>query len=86
MFVNELYLAVLPIIHMSTGQTEQVLTLTADRQTATEFFPEEVDTYINFFKSRADKYLIGGRVKGYALSKENTVHGCFVVRVTQNVE
>ena len=86
MFINELYLTVLPIIHMNTGQTEQVLTLTPDRKSATEFFPEEVDTYISFFKWRADKYLTGGRITGYTLTKENTQHGLLVVRVTQNVE
>ncbi len=84
MLVNELYLTVLPLIHMDTGQTEQVVTLTPDRRFASEFFPDEVDTFVSFFQSRV-KYLVGGHVTGYTLNKENTAKGLFVVRVTQNV-
>ena len=45
---NELYLTVLPIIHMGQafGLTEQVLTLFPDRNFATEFFPDEVEGYV----------------------------------------
>ena len=84
LLVNELYLTVLPLIHLNTGATEQVLTLTPDRTSATEFFPDEVDTYIGFFKNR-EQYLVGGHVTGYTLTKERTVQGLFVIRVTQNV-
>ena len=82
--VNELFLTVLPMIHLETGKTEQVLTLTPDRNFATEFFPDEVDLYVNFFQQRI-KYLVGGHVTGYTLSKEPTTHGLIYVRVNQNV-
>jgi hypothetical protein len=81
--VNQLFLAVLPIIHLENGKTEQVITLTSDRTSATEFFPDEVDLYVNFFRSRIP-YLVGGHVTGYEITKENTVQGLVVVRVAQN--
>jgi hypothetical protein len=84
LLVNELYLTVLPLIHLKDGATEQVLSLTPDRTFATEFFPDEVDLYITFFKNR-EQYLVGGHVKSYTLNKENTAKGLIVVRVTQNV-
>ncbi|MGH7746548.1 MAG: hypothetical protein ACREQ5_17575, partial [Candidatus Dormibacteria bacterium] len=68
---NELYLAVLPLIHITPtqslgfGLTEQALTLFSDKNFATEFFPDEVEGYIATFKSRADMYLTGGHVTGY---------------------
>jgi hypothetical protein len=83
--VNELYLTVLPVIHLNSGATEQILTLTADRQNASEFFPDEVDLYMGFFKQRT-QYLVGGHVKGYSLTPEQTARGLFLVRVTQHVE
>jgi hypothetical protein len=82
--VNELYLTVLPMIHMNTGATEQVLTLTPERSFASEFFPDEVDTFVSFFKNRT-QYLVGGHVTDYTLTKERTAQGLFVVRVTQHV-
>jgi len=82
--VNELYLTVLPMVHMNTGATEQVLTLTPDRNFATEFFADEVDNYVNFFQRRT-QYFVGGHVESYTLAKEKTIRGLFVVRVTQNV-
>ena len=36
---NELYMVVLPLMHINTGQTEQTLTLFPDRNLATEFSP-----------------------------------------------
>jgi hypothetical protein len=81
--VNQLYLAVLPIIHLGTGQTEQVITLTSERTSATEFFQNEVDFYVNFFQARIP-FLIGGHVTGYTITKENTAQGLIIVRVTQN--
>lgn len=83
LIVNELYLAVLPIIHLENGKTEQILTLTSERTSATEFFPDEVDLYVNFFKTRI-QYLVGGHVTGYTITIENTLQGRVVVRVTQN--
>jgi hypothetical protein len=83
LIVNQLYLTVLPIIHLENGKTEQVITLTSDRTSATEFFPNEVDFYVNFFQSRIP-YLIGGHVTGYTISTEKTVQGLVVVRVAQN--
>ena len=84
---NELYLTILPFIHMGQafGLTEQVLTLFPDRNFATEFFEDEVDGYIATFKHRADKYLVGGHVKKYEIQKETTSDGRVVVRVIQHV-
>jgi hypothetical protein len=88
---NELYLAVLPLIHITTNQvlgfglTEQTLTLYPDRNFATEFFPDEVDGYIATFTNRADKYLTGGHVVSYECFKEETEDGRVIVRVRQNV-
>jgi hypothetical protein len=81
--VNQLFLTVLPMIHLENGKTEQVITLTSDRTSATEFFPDEVDLYVNFFQARIP-YLIGGHVTGYNITKENTAQGLVIVRVTQN--
>jgi hypothetical protein len=88
---NELFLAVLPLIHVSPntylgyGMTEQTLTLFPDRKFATQFFPDEVDNYILAFESRAQKYLSGGHVTGYVVNKESTGDGRVVVRVVQHV-
>ena len=82
---NELFLVVLPLIHLDTGLTEQVLTLVSQRDSATEFFPDEVGTYISFFEGRANKYLTGGHVTGYGLDQEVLENGRIIVRVTQNV-
>jgi hypothetical protein len=84
---NVLYFAVLPQIAVSGssfGRTEQVLTLLPDKNFASAFFPEEVDTYIQVFNNR-EKYLVGGHVAGYKLEKESASGGRFYVRVTQNV-
>jgi hypothetical protein len=85
MATNELYLAVLPLVHISSGLVEETLTLYPDKNFATQFFPDEVDGYITMFKSRAEKYLIGGHVTGYAFDKEVTNDNRVIVRVTQNV-
>jgi len=88
---NHLYLAVLPLIHVSTNQvfgfglTEQTLTLFPDRNLATEFFQDEVESYILTFKNRANKYLTGGHVTGYEVTTEPTEDGRVVVKVTQHV-
>jgi len=84
---NELYLAVLPIISLSPnsyGKTEQVLTLMGDKNLATEFFPDEVNNYLQIFKNRT-KYLEGGHVQGYEFGIEESESGRVIVRVTQNV-
>jgi len=89
---NQLYLAVLPLIHASVnhvlgfGLTEQTLTLFPSRELATEFFPDEVQAYIDTFKNRANKYLSGGHVTGYDVITENTEDGRVIVRVTQHVK
>ena len=82
---NELYLTVLPLIHLRDGATEQVITLTPDKKFASEFFPDEVNLYIKFFEARKD-IIIGGHVKDYKLSPEKNLQGRFVIRVTQYVE
>ena len=87
---NELYLAILPMIHISVNQshgfglTEEVLTLYPDKNLATEFFPDEVDGFILAFKNRT-KYLTGGHVTGYEIFKEPTEDGRVIVRVVQKV-
>ncbi len=87
---NELYLVVLPLIHISNtpylgfGLTEQALTLLPDRKLATEFQPGEVQAYIDTFEARA-KHLTGGHVTGYSVQQEPTSDGRVVVRVIQNV-
>jgi hypothetical protein len=89
MAMNDLYLVALPVVHLGPanfGLTEQILTLLPDKNLATEFFPDEVDTYIQAFHSRANIYLTGGHVTGYGLTKEPTESGRFIVKVRQNVE
>jgi hypothetical protein len=81
---NELYLMVMPTISLSTGQTDQILTLIGDRNLATEFFPDEVAPIELMFKNRT-QYFSGGHVKGYEFSHETTESGRVVVKVLQNV-
>lgn len=84
---NELYLAVLPLIHLGSnefGRTEETLTLFPDKNFATQFFPDEVDSYITTFQNRI-KYLTGGHVTGYEIRKEDQEDGRVVVKVIQNV-
>jgi hypothetical protein len=83
---NDLYLAVLPLIHLGSdfGRTEETLTLFPDRNFATEFFPDEVEAYIATFKNRI-AHLTGGHSKGYEVHPENTDEGRVVVRVVQHV-
>lgn len=88
--VNELYLTVLPLIHVTMNQffgygfTEETVTLYPDRKFATEFFPDEVDRYINVVESRK-QYLIGGHSKDFEFFKEPTEDGRVIVRVIQHV-
>jgi len=82
---NELYLVVLPLIHISSGVVEQTLTVLPNREFATEFFQNEVDGYMAMFKTRADQYLRGGHVISYDVDKVAAGEGRFVVKVIQNV-
>ena len=85
---NELYFAVLPQIVVSGGdfgKTQQVLTLLPDRNFASEFFPEEVDTYVQVFQNRMIS-LSGGHVTGYFIEKQTVATGRVIVRVTQHVK
>lgn len=82
---NELYLTVLPLVHLDTGLTEQTLTLFPDRSFATEFFEDEVELYVSMFKTRANKYLIGGHVAAYEFHQESNGDGRVIVRVVQSV-
>lgn len=68
------------------GATEQTLTLFPDKNFATEFFPDDVQVYIDMFEVRANKYLVGGHVTKYEFEKEPTEDGLVIVRVTQHVE
>lgn len=87
---NELYLVVLPLIHISNvayiggGLTEQVLTLLPNREFATEFFTDEVDGFIATLQNR-EKYLIGGHVVRYEVSKIDIGNNRAVVKVIQHV-
>jgi len=84
---NELYLAVLPLIHLGRtdfGKTEETLTLFPDIDFATKFFPDEVDGYIATFENRI-KLLTGGHVKDYKISQEPTEDNRVIVKVVQNV-
>ncbi len=81
---NELYFVVLPLIHLSNGLTEQTLTLLPDRAFATEFFSDEVESYIVMFKNRI-KFLTGGHVTGYNVEPKDVGNGRVIVRVLQNV-
>jgi hypothetical protein len=83
--MNELYLVVLPLVHVSSGLTEQTLTLLPSKDLATEFHPNEVNQYLEMFRDRANKYLIGGHVVGYEFHQETTDDGRVIVRVVQNV-
>jgi hypothetical protein len=82
---NDLYLVVLPLIHLDTGLTEQTLTLLPGRNFATEFFEDEVQGYILMFKNRGNKYFTGGHVTGYDVHTEETEDNRVIVRVVQNV-
>ncbi len=84
---NELYLVVLPIIHLTQafGLTEQILTLLPGREMATEFYRDEVDGYIATFKNRANQYLIGGHVKRYDAELQDIGDNRVVVKVVQVV-
>jgi hypothetical protein len=86
MLTNELYLTVLPLIHMGGefGKTEQALTLFPNIDFATKFFPDEVDAYIATFKNRLS-LLTGGHVKGYEIQQVATDDHRVIVRVVQNV-
>jgi hypothetical protein len=94
---NDLYLVVLPLIHpiwnrLATGlagisrpgSVEQVLTLFPDRDFATEFYPDEVQFYIDSFKANIAA-LSGGHVTGYQIFPEPTDDGRVVVKVVQHV-
>ena len=84
---NELYLAVLPLVHYSrffAGERyEEVMTLVPDRNFATEFLPNEVDRYIQTFRNAAEEKL-GGPVRLYHYEKRNTADGRVYVVVMQH--
>jgi hypothetical protein len=76
----------MPILHRNTFQEpqEQVLTLFPDRTFATEFYPDEVEIYINIFGQMAQS-LTGGHVTHYDVIKQPTDDGRVVVMVEQHV-
>lgn len=88
---NTLYLAVLPLIHVSNSQTfgfgltEETLTLFPDRAFATEFFEDEVDGYVATFENRT-KFMTGGHVKRWEVHKEPIGNRRVIVKVIQHVE
>jgi hypothetical protein len=82
---DDLYLAVLPLVHYSrffSGERfEEVMTLLPNRNFATEFKPNEVDQYIDTFKSAAEeKY--GGPVRRFKYDKFPADEGRVIVVVT----
>ena len=81
---NELYLVVVPLIHLSTGLAEQTLTLLPGREFATEFFQDEVEGYVIMFENRA-KYFTGGHVTGYQVNRIPIDNDRVIVQVVQNV-
>lgn len=66
------------------GSVEQFLTLFPDRNFATEFYPDEVQFYIDAFKDNIAAPS-GGHVTGYEIFPEPTGDGRVVVRVVQHV-
>jgi hypothetical protein len=87
MLMNELYLAIIPMVHLGNqfGLTEQVMTLFPDKNFATFFSADEVDNFLQMFKKRAETYLKSGNVIGYEFQKIPTANGMFIVKVIQNV-
>lgn len=94
MIRHELYLAVLPLIHFSggnlinygVGRTEQVMTVFPRKDLATEFFQDEVEPYVQQFRTSAGLFLVGGHVKGYDFVTEPIRDGRVIVKVIQYVE
>lgn len=87
MATNVLYMAVLPMIHLGVshyGLTEETITLFPNRDMATEFFLDEVGSYITAFERRT-KYLTGGHVTGYEIKQEKQENGRVIVKVIQTV-
>jgi hypothetical protein len=97
---NILYLTVLPLIRpvvvrnalaarvnvvaARPGSVEQVITLFPDRNFATEFYPDEVQFYIDALDANIPA-LSGGHVVRYEIFMEPTNDGRVVVRVVQHV-
>src|SRR5258708_7347660 len=67
-------------------RAEQIFTLFPDKNLATKFFEDEVQTYAADFKTVADKHLRGGHVIGYEFELEQTEDKRYIVRVIQNVQ
>jgi heme-degrading monooxygenase HmoA len=67
---NVLYLVVLPVIHLSSGLTEQVLTLLPNRDQATTFLQTQLDGFSSMFLTRANQYLTGDVVTRYECEAE----------------
>ena len=85
---NDLYIVLLPLIHLglpSPGVTEQFMTMLPDRNLASSFFPDEVETYLLMLKNRA-KHLVGGHVTGYTFEIEPAENERVVIRVIQSVQ
>jgi hypothetical protein len=83
------YLAILPLIHMGRtnfGATEEILTLFPNRESATEFYPDEVRGYVAAFERSAKRFLRGLHVAGYDVQILPTENGRVVVRVVQHVQ
>ncbi len=86
MLINRLYLAVIPLVHLRDGATEQALTLFPDQKFATLFTEGDVDTYLKFFKTRAETFLTGDTIISYEFEKEPVAGTQFIrVLVTQHV-
>jgi hypothetical protein len=84
---NVLYLVVLPVIHLSSGLTEQVLTLLPNKEQGTTFLEAQLNDFSSMFLTRANKYLTGDVVTRYECIAE-PVPGAeneYLIRVIQHV-
>ena len=91
---NDLYLAVVPLIRVPSphlgiagvtpGSVQEFLTLVGDRNLASEFYPDELEHYVETFRAGL-RYLTGGHVTGYDVLPQEQNDGRWIVKVTQYV-
>jgi hypothetical protein len=84
---NELYMAVLPMVHLGINQyglTEQVITLLPDRKQATDFFPMRFRTTSTSSSEEPSTSSVGTSL-GTHLNRSRLTLGRVIVRVYQHV-
>jgi hypothetical protein len=79
------YILVRAGLQKQFGTPEQILTLFPDRNFATEFYPDEVELYINAVQESTSQFLTGGHVTRYEFIRQTTDDGRVVVMVEQYV-